>query len=301
MRSRDGCPGGAAHRPAGATRLWTRGRPVRDEAQGGRCCARFLRWPGRETPIAIAGSSVADLVNYRPRVPFPLTGEGKGTGRARPPPAVANVSAGLRSMQSSSARPEAHHRSFHVRSYKSVAVGYTLQPSIRFFPLHFPEGTENGELHNPTEAGRGGHSVWRHSVHLGPWRRPVFALAGDGLADERGCVLADCLLFDFGCSSGLVSNFFVKRQNCTHLGMANTHVDVAVFPALANCTRDTAIVGSRIQGWTCLRRQRMGSTAFGQGVAPHGSRGRQDCSQRSRDGYRQCRRAAVSLFRALHF
>ena len=124
---------------------------------------------------------------------------------------------------------------------------------------------------------------------------------GNGLADERRCVLADCLLCDFGCCSGLVSNFFVKRQNCTHLGMANTHVDVAVFPALANCARDTAIVGGRIQGWTCLRRQRMGSTAFGQGVAPHGSRRRQDRSQRSRDGYRQCRRAAVSLFRALHF
>jgi hypothetical protein len=132
------------------------------------------------------------------------------------------------------ARPTVHERWSHVRSYKSIAVGYTVKPSIRFFPLRFPEGTENGELHTPTEADRDGHGVWRHSVPLGRRYRPVLALAGDCLAHERRWVLAHCLLCDFGRRPDLASNFFVKGQNCTRLGMANTYVDMAVFPTLAN-------------------------------------------------------------------
>jgi hypothetical protein len=59
-------------------------------------------------------------------------------------------------------------------------------------------------------------------------------LAGDCLAHERRWVLAHCLLCDFGRRPDLASNFFVKGQNCTRLGMANTYVDMAVFPTLAN-------------------------------------------------------------------
>ena len=51
----------------------------------------------------------------------------------------------------------------------------------------------------------------------------------------------------------LIRSPFLRQQtNRTVLGVAHTHLDVAVFPTLANGPTDTAIVGRRIQGWACL-------------------------------------------------
>src|SRR5262249_40145244 len=136
-------------------------------------------------------------------------------------------------------------------------------PRPQFFPLGFTEGTAHGKRHTPTQSDGDGHRVWRHSVCVGPRHCPVLALAGDGLVDQRRCVLADRLTCNLGCRSHYPGGVFVKGSNCARLGMAHSDVDVALFPALADGAGDPAIVGGGHLGWARLCGRRMGATAFG--------------------------------------